>query len=147
MFGTWMTHDWKIHGGVTGAIATTHTSDPFSPKSLRGAMGSAFRLPIWTGPGFDELIDWCATRRIRTLAAAAAGRSSYREVDWSGAVALMVGPESNGLSSDEIALANEVVRIPMQGAVESLNVAVATGIILYEASRQRTAGRLKRKDY
>src|SRR5258707_2286346 len=46
--------------GVTGAIATANTSDPFSPKALRGAMGSAFRLPSWTGPDYATVIAWCA---------------------------------------------------------------------------------------
>src|SRR3982074_7738 len=54
--------------GVTGAIATANTSDPFSPKALRGAMGSAFRLPIWTGPDYADVIAWCAERGIRSIA-------------------------------------------------------------------------------
>jgi RNA methyltransferase, TrmH family len=123
--------------GVTGVIATASTSDPFSPKALRGAMGSAFRLPIWMGADFDDVVGWCATSGLRTYASAAAGSKSYRDVDWSGPWALIVGPESTGLSPEEIAAADEAVRIPMQGSVESLNVAVATGIILYEANRQR----------
>jgi TrmH family RNA methyltransferase len=127
-------------GGVTGVIATANTSDPFSPKALRGAMGSAFRLPIWMGANFDDLIAWCAASGVRTCAAAAAGSKSYIEVDWSGACALIVGPESIGLSPAEIAAADEAVCIPMQGSVESLNVAVATGIILYEANRQKANG-------
>jgi TrmH family RNA methyltransferase len=123
--------------GVTGAIATANTSDPFSPKALRGAMGSAFRLPIWKGPDYADVIAWCAERGIRTIAASADAAKSFTEVDWRGATALVVGPESAGLSIDEIAAAAETVRIPMQGSVESLNVAVATGVLLYEASRQR----------
>ncbi len=122
--------------GVTGAIATANTSDPFSPKALRGAMGSAFRLPIWKGPDYPDVIAWCVGRGIRTIASADAAKS-LTEVDWRGASALVVGPESTGLSPEEIALADEAVRIPMQGSVESLNVAVATGVLLYEASRQR----------
>ena len=126
--------------GVTGTITTANTSDAFSPKALRGAMGSAFRMPIWMGAHFEDLIAWCATSEIHTFAAAAAGSKSYIEVDWSGPCALIVGPESTGLSPAEIAAADEAVRIPMQGSVESLNVAVATGIILYEANRQRVRG-------
>jgi TrmH family RNA methyltransferase len=122
--------------GVTGAIATPHTSDPFSPKALRGAMGSAFRLPIWTGPDYSNVIAWCAERGIRTIATSAHAPRLFTEVDWRGASALVVGPESSGLSPDEIAAAAEAVRIPMQGSVESLNVAVVTGILLYEAARQ-----------
>jgi TrmH family RNA methyltransferase len=126
--------------GVTGAIATANTSDPFSPKALRGAMGSAFRLPIWTGPDYSDVVAWCAERGIRTVSATAKGPKGFTEVDWRGPRALIVGPESSGLSSDEIAAADEAVRIPMRGSVESLNVAVATGILLYEASRQRGNG-------
>ena len=126
--------------GVTGAITTTHTSDSFSPKALRGAMGSAFRLPIWAGGEYSEVIGWCAERGIRTICGAAKSSKAFTEVDWRGSLAVVVGPESTGLSSEEIALADEAVRIPMQGSVESLNVAVATGIILYEANRQRAAG-------
>src|SRR5260370_28161514 len=123
--------------GVTGAIATANTADPFSPKALGGAMGSAFRLPIWKGPDYADVIAWCVGRGIRTIAASADAAKSLTEVDWRGASALVVGPESTGLSPEEIALADEAVRIPMQGSVESLNVAVATGVLLYEASRQR----------
>ena len=123
--------------GVTGVIAAANTSDPFSPKALRGAMGSAFRLPIWTGPNYSEVIAWCTERGIRTICADADASKTFTEVDWRGPCALIVGPESTGLSSDEIAAANETVRIPMKGSVESLNVAVAAGILLYEATRQR----------
>jgi RNA methyltransferase, TrmH family len=126
--------------GVTGAIATAHTSDAFSPKALRGAMGSAFRLPVWSGAEYAEAIGWCAERGTRTICGAARGPKAYTEMDWGGSVAVVVGPESTGLSSEEIALADEAVRIPMEGSLESLNVAVATGIILYEAKRQRADG-------
>ena len=126
--------------GVTGAVTTAHTSDAFSPKALRGAMGSAFRLPIWSGAEYSEVIDWCAERGIRTICGAARAPKAYTEIDWRGSLAVVVGPESTGLSPEEVALADESVRIPMQGSVESLNVAVATGIILYEANRQRADG-------
>ncbi len=117
--------------GVTGAIATTNTSGPFSPKALRGAMGSAFRLPIWTGRDYAGVIAWCKECGIRTIAASANSPRRFTEVDWRGATAVVVGPESSGLSVEEMSLADEAVRIPMQGSVESLNVAVATGVLLY----------------
>jgi RNA methyltransferase, TrmH family len=125
--------------GVKGVITTARTADPFSPKALRGAMGSAFRLPIWRGADFDDLLAWCAAAGLRTRAAAAQGSKAYTEVDWSGPCALIVGTESTGLSPEEIAAADEAVRIPMNGAVESLNVAVAAGVILFEAMRQRAS--------
>lgn len=133
--------------GVTGAIATTNTSDPFGPRALRGAMGSAFRLPIWMGASFAEVIAWCVERGVRTICADAEGSKSFTEINWRGPRALIVGAESTGLLPGEIAVADEAVRIPMQGLVESLNVAVATGIILYEANRQRANGGQKIEGY
>jgi TrmH family RNA methyltransferase len=126
--------------GVTGAIATANTSDPFSPKALRGAMGSAFRLPTWVGASFPEVIAWCIERDVRTVCADAAAPKSFSEIDWRRPCALIVGTESTGLLPDEIAAADEAVRIPMAGSVESLNVAVAAGIILYGAHGQRARG-------
>jgi len=123
--------------GASGAIATQNTTDPFSPKALRGAMGSAFRLPIWFGPTYDETIAWLARHDSQTVCADVHGTTTYDNVDWVKPSALIVGPESSGLSAEEIAAANVSVRIPMRGPAESLNVAVATGVLLYEAARQR----------
>ena len=123
--------------GVTGAIATANTADPFSPKALRGAMGSAFRLPIWLGASFAEAIAWCVERGVQTVGADAEGKKFFTAIDWRRPCALILGTESTGLLPDEIASADEAVRIPMAGSVESLNVAVAAGVILYEAQRQR----------
>ncbi len=125
--------------GVRGVITTKNTSEPFSPKSLRGAMGSAFRLPIWTGPGYEEMIAWCRKRRIQTVCADAEATLPYTDLDWTRATALVLGPESTGLTADETKSASQVVSIPMQGPVESLNVSVAAGILLFEAARQRSA--------
>ena len=124
--------------GVTGVITTANTADPFSTKALRGAMGSTFRLPVWHGARYTEAIDWCSENHVNTICADLGGTNSYTEVDWKVSSALIVGPESHGLSPEESALANESIRIPMQGEVESLNVAVASAIVLYEAARQRS---------
>ncbi len=123
--------------GASGVIATKHTSDPFSPKSLRGAMGSAFRLPVWYGAEYPDVIKWCNERAIESICADASASNSHTQVNWTNAVAVILGPESSGLSDGEIAMAKQQVRIPMQGDVESLNVSVAAGILLFEAMRQR----------
>lgn len=123
--------------GVGGIIATAGTCDLFSAKALRGAMGSSFRLRIWVGADLKEALGWCKQRGVRTICADIRAALSHTEVDWTIPRALIVGPEASGLSVDEIALADEALRIPMQEPVESLNVAVAAGIILYEAARQR----------
>jgi TrmH family RNA methyltransferase len=123
--------------GASGVIATATTADPFSPKALRGAMGSAFRLPVWTSATFAQAIEWCRARGIQVIGADVSGSSVFSNVDWQKPTAIVVGRESTGLSAEELAMADRTVRIPMKGAAESLNVAVATGVILYEAARQR----------
>lgn len=123
--------------GVNGLITTKHTSDPFSPKSLRGAMGSAFRLPIWSDAEYSEVVEWCRTRGIKTVCSTLSAEASHTELDWTKGTALVLGPESTGLTDSEITAANQTVKIPMHGDVESLNVSVAAGILLFEAARQR----------
>ena len=124
--------------GATGVITTKNTSDPFSPKALRGAMGSAFRLPIWSGPSFEEVVEWCRERGIVTACADAEATADYTDLDWTKGIALFVGPESTGFTAEELMNADLRVKIPMKGLAESLNVSVAAGILLFEAARQRT---------
>lgn len=124
--------------GATGIITTRNTSDPFSPKSLRGAMGSAFRLPIWRNAEFMQTVEWCRAKNISLLGTAASATLRHTEWDWTRSTALVLGPESTGLTADELKTTDQIVSIPMQGEVESLNVAVAAGILLYEAARQRS---------
>ncbi len=123
--------------GATGAIATKNTADPFSPKALRGAMGSAFRIPIWNGAPYGEAIEWCNRRELFTIGADARANVSYTDVNWDQGCALILGPESAGLSAEELSAVRQTVSVPMHGRVESLNVSVAAGILLYEAARQR----------
>jgi len=123
--------------GATGIVTTTNTADPFSPKSLRGAMGSAFRLPIWRDAGYGDALSWCAAHKIKTVCADVRASTLYTDINWTTPRALIVGPESTGLSLEDVDAADEAVRIGMLGEVESLNVGVAAGILLYEAARQR----------
>lgn len=123
--------------GSTGVMTTRNTSDPFSPKSLRGAMGSAFRLPIWSEVSFEEMIEWCRKRGIETVCADVEATTPYTKIDWTTPRALILGPESTGFTEEELESADRGVSIPMKGAAESLNVSVAAGIFLFEAARQR----------
>jgi len=123
--------------GATGVITTRQTSDPFSPKALRGAMGSTFRLALWTNSTYDMVLSWCADRNIQTVCADVDGPAAYTDLDWTTPKALIMGPESTGLAPEEVSAAISVVKIPMHGTVESLNVGVAAAILLYEAARQR----------
>jgi TrmH family RNA methyltransferase len=123
--------------GVTGAIATENATDPFSPKALRGAMGAAFRLPVWFRPSYASVIEWCSQHGIKTVCADLDATMLYTDIDWTMPRALILGPETRGLTRAEIEAAAEATRIPMREPVESLNVSVAAGVLLYEAARQR----------
>src|SRR6185369_3683460 len=67
--------------GATGALTTAGTTDPFGPKSLRGAMGATFRLPIWTDVDYVRAVEWCRTRSIQTVCATAKAKRRYDEID------------------------------------------------------------------
>ncbi|HYG09212.1 MAG TPA: RNA methyltransferase [Pyrinomonadaceae bacterium] len=123
--------------GATGVVATAGTTDLLSPRALRGAMGSSFRLPLWTNAGFAEVVSWCGARGIRTVSADLTATQTHTGIEWTGARAVLMGAEAGGLGEAEIRAADERIRIPMQPPVESLNVAVALAVILYEAARQR----------
>ena len=123
--------------GATGVITTGNSSDPFSPKALRGAMGSAFRLPIWNGASYREALSWCAEQKIKTVCTDVKASHLHTEINWTGPRALILGSESSGLAAEQVELAAAVVKIPMHDPVESLNVGVAAAVILYEAARQR----------
>ncbi len=123
--------------GATGLITTGKSSDPFSPKALRGAMGSAFRLPIWHQATYQEALAWCAEQRIKTVCTDVRASKLHTEIDWQGPIALILGSESLGLAAEQVEMASAEVKIPMHGSVESLNVGVAAAVILYEAARQR----------
>jgi RNA methyltransferase, TrmH family len=127
--------------GATGALLTEGTVDPYSWKALRGSMGSAFRLPHTEGLSAEHAIDLLHLRGVRTVAAYATASVRYDEADLRGPVAFLFGNEGAGLSQAVIRGTDQRVSIPMRGSVESLNVGVAAGILLFEAARQRRLGR------
>ena len=89
--------------GANGVLTTAGTTDPFGPKSLRGAMGAAFRLPIWTDVEYVRAVAWCRKRAIQTVCADVDAGQSYDEIDWRQSTALILGAESAGVSPEEIA--------------------------------------------
>jgi TrmH family RNA methyltransferase len=125
--------------GATGIIATSGTTDMFSPKALRGSMGSSFRVPIWMGASFDEAIAWCRAQKIQTVSTDLVAAQTHTQLDWRESLAVVVGSESDGLSELESQATDIRIRIPMHEPVESLNAAVALAVVLYEAARQRSS--------
>ena len=127
--------------GASGAYLTAGTADPLSWKAVRGAMGSAFRLPHVRGISADEVLARLRARGVTTLAAVAGEADAYDAADLTRPVALLLGREADGLSAALAARADRRITIPMAGRAESLNVAVAAGVLLFEAARQRAQGR------
>jgi TrmH family RNA methyltransferase len=122
--------------GATGVIAAGASADPYGWKALRGAMGSAFRLPVTRVPDAGEAVRACRARGLRVVAAALDG-TPPDAVALDEPCAILLGTEGTGLPPHLMAAADGRLTIPMHPPVESLNVAVAAGIILYEARRQR----------
>jgi TrmH family RNA methyltransferase len=124
--------------GGTGLIAAGRCADPFSPKALRGSMGSALRLPIAVADVEGAVAD---VRRhlCRVLAAVPRGGGSIFDVDLTGPVAILIGGEGAGLSASLLATVDECFSIPMQPQVESLNAAITAALAVYETRRQRQA--------
>jgi TrmH family RNA methyltransferase len=126
-------------GGATGAIVCGASAHPFSWKALRGSMGSILRWPVASGVTPEALLSCARDHGVRAVASVPRGGSLPEGIDWSGRVLLFVGGEGSGLTGDLIAKCHDRVTIPMEPPVESLNVAVAAALLVYEARRQRKA--------
>jgi TrmH family RNA methyltransferase len=123
--------------GGTGAILAGPSADPLSWKALRGAMGSAFRLPHLREKSVFAALDRLEARGVRLAAAVAHEGTPYDQADLRGPLALILGNEAAGLAPDVLARAALRLHIPLRPPVESLNVSVAAGVLLFEAARQR----------
>ncbi len=124
--------------GATGVLVDEATADPWGWKALRASMGSVFHLPvIRTRAPMASIESWRAAG-LTVAAAVPRGGVSMYELDLSKPVAILMGGEGPGLPAGAIEAADARVSIPMSAPIESLNVAVAAALILYEARRQRT---------
>jgi TrmH family RNA methyltransferase len=126
--------------GATGVIAAGASADPGSWKALRGAMGSAFRLPHVRASNVTETIADLTARDVAVLATVAREAPSIHATDLRRPVACLLGSEGSGLPPHVVAAAGARMTIPMRPGVESLNVATAAAVIAFEAWRQRHAG-------
>jgi RNA methyltransferase, TrmH family len=125
--------------GATGVVFCGASADPFGWKALRGSMGSTLRLPVAAGLPLDDTLAAARGRGVRVVATLPKGGQRPHELDLSSPTALVFGGEGPGLSGAVLAAADARVSIPMQAPVESLNVAVAAALLVYEAARQRGA--------
>lgn len=123
--------------GVTGVILSQNSADLFNPKTIRSTMGSIYRMPFLITSNPVGFVMELKRRGITTYAAHLNGKNSYREENYTGPSAFLIGNEGNGLSEGMSREASCLIRIPMEGQVESLNAAIASSILMYEAHAQR----------
>ena len=122
---------------MTAVFLTEGSVDLYAPKTIRSTMGSIFRVPHFVVPSGAELAREFEARHIGVYAAHLRGRSCYTDCDYRDGSAFVIGNESRGISDELADACGKLIRIPMLGRVESLNAAMAAGVLLFEAQRQR----------
>jgi TrmH family RNA methyltransferase len=123
--------------GATGVVLDELSADPWGWKALRASMGSAFHLPVVRSRALTGLITEWRRAGVRLIATVPRGGTPMYDVDFTQPSAVLLGGEGSGLPDEMMQTADETLSIPMHGAIESLNAAVAAALILYEAQRQR----------
>ncbi len=123
--------------GITGVIMSKQTVDIFNPKVIRATMGSVYRVPFVYVEDLVETMNLLHQQGIHTYAAHLQGKEYYDSFSFNQSTAFLIGNEGNGLSRQVADAAEHYLKIPMEGQVESLNAAVATALLMYEAHRQR----------
>ncbi|PSB07974.1 rRNA methyltransferase [Pleurocapsa sp. CCALA 161] len=125
-----------VAAGVDGLWLSPDSVDFYSPKVLRASVGQWFRLPVMTNQDLSQLIE--QQQGVQIIATTSQATKTYWEVDFTRPSLILLGNEGAGLSSQLLDLADIHIKIPLANHVESLNVAIATALLLYEAQRQLT---------
>lgn len=123
--------------GASGVIITGISVDMFDPKAVRATMGSIFSLPVVRVKEIGKLKGWLSQNNIKMIATSLSAKCYYFDLEYNEPVAIILGNEAEGLNAEILENADEVVKIPMLGRADSLNVASAAAIIIYEVVRQR----------
>ncbi len=126
--------------GVGGMVACAQSVDPYNPKTVRSTAGSLFHIPLSVGDDESEAIAMLKEEGYTVCAADAHKGTGLWEMEWPQKLAVVMGNEAWGLGPQEEQLADELVRVEVFGRAESLNVAAAAAVILYEIKRRRLKG-------
>jgi TrmH family RNA methyltransferase len=123
--------------GAAGLLLVGETADPFAPAAVKASMGSVFAVPFCAAPDPAELFDWAHRERRPVLAVTGSAAASLWDGPADGRAVLLLGSEGAGLPADLVDRCDDAVAIPMQGTAESLNLATAAAVLLYEFKRRR----------
>lgn len=124
--------------GITGIIMSRDTVDVYNPKVVRSTMGSIFRVPFTYIDNIVDCVKELGEKGFHTYSAHLQGTTFY-DYDYTKPTIFVMGNEGNGLTDEMCSATNHKILIPMKGRVESLNVATASTVLMYEAMRQRGA--------
>lgn len=123
--------------GISGVIMSRDTADIYNPKTVRATMGSVFRVPHIYTEDLGVAVKTLTEAGVHVYAAHLKGKAYYDTFDFRAGTAFLIGNEGNGLREETADLAQQYIKIPMEGQVESLNAAVSAALLVYEAHRQR----------
>jgi RNA methyltransferase, TrmH family len=121
--------------GADAVVLAGNSVDPYNGKCLRASAGSIFAIPVVTEPVAAQAVSGLSDAGLRVLATTVDGELSLDDADLAGPTAWLFGPESHGLPAELAEKAADRIRIPMRGGAESLNVAAAAAICLYQSAR------------
>lgn len=124
--------------GYSGLMAIKGTADLYAPKVVRAAAGSLFRMPVFLAESPSRAVSILEAAGKTILATGFDTKSCYYDIDMKQNIGLIIGNEGNGVSAELMGMAHRVIRIPMSGSIDSLNAAVAAGILMYESVRKQT---------
>lgn len=125
--------------GAVGVVLLAGCADVYAPKTVRATMGSVFHIPIVSGIEEESFVSSAHKAGYQVLVTCLDGLENLYDADLSGSLALVMGNEIKGVSEGLLAAADKRIYIPMAGRAESLNVSVASGIVLFEALRRKLA--------
>jgi len=122
--------------GAAGVILLGASTDPFDPAAVKASMGALFSVPVAHEPDVAAFFGWAAAAGVTVVTTSGRAADSFWETRFPRPAAFLLGSEGAGLPVGVLARGDRQVRIPMTGTAESLNLAVAAGLLLYEAARQ-----------
>ncbi len=121
---------------VDAVLVCDPRADLYNPNTIRSSIGCVFTVPVISCES-AEAIRWFKVHQVKIMTAALSASHWYHEADLKGAIALIMGTEATGLTAQWLEAADENIKIPMRGKIDSLNVSVSTAILVFEAMRQR----------
>ncbi|MDO5474330.1 MAG: RNA methyltransferase [Phascolarctobacterium sp.] len=123
--------------GIGGLVLLKGCADIYAPKTVRSSMGSLFHIPVLSGVSEQEFVSAAKKAGYDLLVTCLDGADNLYKADLSGRIAFVMGNEAGGVSESLLEKADKRVYIPMAGRAESLNVAMAAGIVMFEALRRK----------